>query len=104
MNWINVSYNSNQNYIVQESAILDVINNSISTIKSVKLANAPRLSFDEKHSNVHIYIDIKIKNSNSNKVQPTNIIKELVGLIEEDVRALIDKKPKNVQVVLLDFY
>ncbi|MEA4134253.1 hypothetical protein NPA13_01485 [Mycoplasma sp. 2045] len=102
MNWINVSYNSNQNYIVQESAILDVVNIALSSYKNIKASNSIRLSFDDKHSNVEIYVDIKIKNQ-KNK-EPYSTIKELITQIENGVKSLIDKKPKNVQVVLLDFY
>ncbi|WLP85860.1 MMB_0454 family protein [Mycoplasma seminis] len=105
MNWITVPYNSNQSYIVQESAIVDVIQNALDNTKYVKsnLSNM-RLSFDEDHSNVQIYIDVKIRGPKDKEIDPYAIIKELTFKIEENVKTLIDKKPKNVQVVLLDIY
>ncbi|SJZ43206.1 MMB_0454 family protein [Mycoplasmopsis verecunda] len=105
MNWITVPYNSNQSYIVQESAIVDVVNNAIASTKYVKSnPSNMRLSFDDNHSNVQIYIDVKIRNSQKNDINPYAIIKELTFKIEEGVRSLIDKRPKNVQVVLMDIY
>ncbi|WP_416755261.1 MMB_0454 family protein [Mycoplasma sp. VS42A] len=105
MNWITVPYNSNQSYIVQESAIVDAVSNAIESTKYVKsnLSNM-RLSFDDDHSNVQIYIDVKIRGAQSNEIDPYAIIKDLTFKIEESIKSLIDKKPKNVQVVLMDIY
>ncbi|VEU76567.1 MMB_0454 family protein [Mycoplasmopsis columboralis] len=100
MNWINVTYNSNQTYIVKEEAILDVINNVFSELKHLKLVKTPRLSFDENHLDLEIFVDVKIK---KNKTKDTySAVKQLANQIEEAVKILIDKKPKNVQVCLLD--
>ncbi|MHA3802145.1 MMB_0454 family protein [Mycoplasma sp. VS30B] len=105
MNWITVPYNSNQSYIVQESAIVDAVSVALETTKYVKsnLSNM-RLSFEEDHSNLQIYIDVKIRGAQTNEIDPYAIIKDLTYKIEENVKSLIDKKPKNVQVVLMDIY
>ncbi|QCZ36561.1 MMB_0454 family protein [Mycoplasma nasistruthionis] len=103
MNWINVSYNSNQTYIVQESALLNAIELVISSAKNVIKSSVPKLEIDPDHSNLNILIEIKLKNI-TKEHDPYSIVKDLTFDIEESVRALIDKKPKNVQVILLDIY
>ncbi|UUD35887.1 hypothetical protein NPA08_02860 [Mycoplasmopsis citelli] len=100
MNWIDVSYNVNQKYIVTESAILDAINNVFSEIKNSKLISVPRLSFAEDHSNVDVYLDVKI--SKIPKDSLYSCVAEIVKSVEQSIKLLIDKNPANVQICLVD--
>ncbi|AKF41232.1 hypothetical protein MCANUF31_00818 [Mycoplasmopsis canis UF31] len=101
-NWINVPYHSNQVYIVRESAIRDVLKNLITQNKKVKMSSSSKILIDEKHLDLQVFLDIKIKKAEMN--DSYNIIKNLVASVEEAVRKLIDKKPKNVQISLIGTY
>ncbi|UUM20056.1 MULTISPECIES: MMB_0454 family protein [unclassified Mycoplasma] len=97
MNWINVLYNHNQEYIVKESAILNAIKNVFSEIKHSKLLTNPRLDIDDQHSNLDIYLSVQV---NNNKENLYSCVEEITNLIEHSVKLLIDKKPRNIQICL----
>ncbi|WP_117275645.1 MMB_0454 family protein [Mycoplasmopsis edwardii] len=101
-NWINVPYHSNQVYVVRESAIKDVIKSCFLQDKRVKLSSSSRIMIDEKHQNLNIFLDIKVKKTVEQ--DSMSIIRNIVASVEEAVKKLIDKKPKNVQVALIGFY
>ncbi|ADE19488.1 MMB_0454 family protein [Mycoplasma crocodyli] len=100
MNIIKSSYSLNQSYIVHESAFLDVIPKVINEIKYVKLANDPRISFDEKNENLEIFLDLKFKrNKDLDK-----LIKTVIEKMEQETVNLIDFKPKNIQIKFNGYY
>ncbi|WP_426460945.1 MMB_0454 family protein [Mycoplasma hafezii] len=100
MNWITVLYNSNQNYIVQEQAILDVVNSVILRFKTVKLTTKPKLVFDNEHTNVQLGLEIKLKAKDKSYY---SVIKDLSNQLEEAIKQLIDVKPKNIQIAITEF-
>ncbi|QKT05436.1 MMB_0454 family protein [Mycoplasma sp. OR1901] len=102
MSWINVSYHSDQVYVVQESAILDSIKLCFANNKQIKLVNRPRISIDSKRNNCYIFLDVKVKLNSNKKVNV--IIKELTKSIETSVKKLINITPKNIQISLLSLY
>ncbi|WP_051449499.1 MMB_0454 family protein [Mycoplasmopsis cricetuli] len=100
MNSVIVSYKSNQKYIVQQKAIIESINNVFSEINHSKLIKTPKLIFLNNNTDIEICVDIKIK---LNKVSDIyEAIKKVATSIEEAIKTLIDKKPKNVQICLID--
>ncbi|WP_036451723.1 MMB_0454 family protein [Mycoplasma buteonis] len=100
MNWISVSYNQNQTYIVQEKAILDAISNVIGRFKSFKLASKPNVKINDDHSNLQLYLEIKLKIKSDSFY---TVIKELSNQLEETIKQMIDVKPKNIQIAVVDF-
>ncbi|MBN4083312.1 hypothetical protein JXZ92_00550 [Mycoplasma sp. CSL10137] len=102
MSWINVSYHSDQVYVVQESAIIDCIKLCFLNNKLLKLINKPRISIDSKRNNCYIFLDVKVKLNSEKKVNI--IIKELTKNIETSVKKLINVTPKNIQIRLLSLY
>ncbi|WP_322962051.1 hypothetical protein RRG51_01365 [Mycoplasmopsis cynos] len=101
-NWVNVPYHSNQVYVVKEDAFKDVIKYFISQDKRFKLNSPVKILINEKHTDLQIFLEIKIKSSEA--TNSFNVIKYLISGIEEEIKKLIDKKPCNVQVSLCDYY
>ncbi|VEU58961.1 MMB_0454 family protein [Mycoplasmopsis gallinacea] len=101
MNSITVSNNKILTYVVEESALFDSINIAIKQIKYVRLIGDPRLSFDDSKSNLQIYLSIKINTKNEG-IDSFDVLKEVVSSVEKACSFLIDQKPINVQVVVLD--
>ncbi|QGZ97541.1 hypothetical protein GE118_01860 [Mycoplasma sp. NEAQ87857] len=101
MNWLNVSFDSNQNYVVLEQAVNNALDIALKNYNMVRVVSN-KVYFDENHSNVQIITQIKIKNKYQDKC--FNLIKELSQELEEAIKRLIDKKPDNVEIVLKGFY
>ncbi|WP_027121563.1 MMB_0454 family protein [Mycoplasma leonicaptivi] len=102
-NWINVPYHSNQVYVIQENVIEEVVLNSLKGIKKVKLINNVDININNNHTDLCLKLNIKIKNSDKN-VDVYNTIKTLTNTVEENIKQLIDKKPKNIQIIWQGFY
>ncbi|WP_416321743.1 MMB_0454 family protein [Mycoplasmopsis felis] len=100
-NEINVYYNSDQVYIIKQEAIYDVLNSVLESYNNVKLNKSINLKF-ENNSNVWILVDIKIKEQNSNQLY--EIINKLTKDIDSVIKSLIDKSPKNIQIVFSGYY
>ncbi|BBA22305.1 hypothetical protein MBVR141_0440 [Mycoplasmopsis bovirhinis] len=97
--WINVKYHSNQVYMVSKSAINDVVTNTIKATKYFKMLSSSTIKVDEDHNELQVILDLKIS-KNKLDVQ-ASLIKELVSSLQNQIKKLIIKKPKNIQVVLL---
>ncbi|RIV16357.1 MMB_0454 family protein [Mycoplasmopsis gallopavonis] len=102
MSWINVNYNSDQTYIVQENAIQDTINNVLKIIKKIKLINKPQIKINENHTNLEVCLDIKLPKKDQDN--PFELLKQLTNQLESAIKNLIDAKPNNIQLNILDFY
>lgn len=99
MNFVTVDFSLNQFFSVQESAFKGVIKHSFSKIKTVKLVNEPRISFEFDKKNIHIFLEIKVKSD----IEIDNQLKEITKNIELGITNLIDTKPKNIQFNILGF-
>ncbi|QDY88170.1 MMB_0454 family protein [Mycoplasma anserisalpingitidis] len=99
MNFVTVDFNLNQFFSVQESAFKQVIKQSFNLNKQVKMVSEPKISFEYDKKNIHIFLDIKIKND----AEIDLVLKEITKNIELGVVNLIDTKPKNIQFNILGF-
>ncbi|WP_029513833.1 MMB_0454 family protein [Mycoplasmopsis primatum] len=100
MNFVTSTTGVNENISVSEQTFIDLINNSISESKVVKLASSPRISFLSDQSNVMFVIDVKIKRNVSLK----DAIENLKNDIEKNFEILLDFKPNNIRICFVGYY
>ncbi|MGZ9761892.1 MMB_0454 family protein [Mycoplasma sp. 394] len=101
-NYINVPFNSDQIYVVKEGAFLDIIKFTMSDFKEIKVVGKPNLVFEENHTNLMIYLEIKVKETSRKSLN--TLFKNISNQLKSAIKSLIDIKPKNIQLILKGFY
>lgn len=100
--WINVKYLFNQIYMVDKEAIEDVIKNAFKEQKHFKLMPSSHIKIEPDHSDLQVFLDLKINKNNLN--DQAELINSLVTELNTQIKKLIIKKPKNIQVVMLGIF
>ncbi|MEJ1834251.1 MMB_0454 family protein [Mycoplasmopsis synoviae] len=100
MNQIKLSINNSNYAFIKENAILQVIQSVIFKMnQKLSLASAIELNFEEDNENLSINLYLKL---NIEKFSLADIMQELTNRINERVKALIGKFPKNLLVSVLE--
>ncbi|MFA7703485.1 MMB_0454 family protein [Mycoplasmopsis synoviae] len=100
MNQIKLSINNSNYAFIKENAILQVIQSVIFKMnQKLSLASAIELNFEEDNENLSINLYLKL---NIEKFNLADIMQELTNRINERVKALIGKFPKNLSVSVLE--
>ncbi len=100
MNFLSTAFGINERVSVTEKALLNLINNAVSEIKGIKLANVPRITFLPDQSNATFIIDVMIKKNYSLKTTIEGLREE----ITKNFETLLDFKPHNIRICFVEFY
>lgn len=100
MNLLTTNCGVNETFSITEQAFVDLITNSISDVKNVKLAAEPRISFLDDKSNVSFVIDIKVKRNTPLKDAIENLKNELTN----QFKTLLSFEPKSLRICFISFF